>query len=192
MCGVSQSGWYMLSCWHMTFIWYIFRNIYLMYEKGKFAILELDLCVASANRDDICWHMTFIWYIQKYVSYAWKRKVCYFGGWFMCCVSRRPWEQPGQASCLGYRYLDIWPLERTCVDDDDDDDDDDHDDDDEDGDDGEDNNDDGSSVCKALSQQEPQVNEALLCRVCSAMCKVQSGKLMQNCLIVSSLQWMWW
>ena len=27
---------------------YIFRNIYLMYEKGKFAILELDLCVASA------------------------------------------------------------------------------------------------------------------------------------------------
>ena len=72
----------------------------------------------------------------------------------MCCVSRRPWEQPGQASCLGYRYLDIWPLERTCVDDDDDDvDDDDHDDDDDDGDDGEDNNDDGSSVCKALSQQ---------------------------------------
>ena len=70
----------------------------------------------------------------------------------MCCVSRRPWEQPGQASCLGYRYLDIWPLERTCVDDDDDDvDDDDHDDDDDDGDDGEDNNDDGSSVCKALS-----------------------------------------
>ena len=135
MCGVSQSGWYMLSCWHMT----------------------------------------FIWYIQKYVSYAWKRKVCYFGGWFMCCVSRRPWEQPGQASCLGYRYLDIWPLERTCVDDDGDDDDD-HDDDDDDGDDGEDNNDDGSSVCKALSQQEPQVNEALLCRVCSAKCKVQSAK----------------
>ena len=115
-------------------------------------------------------------YIQKYISYVWKRKVCYFGAWFMCCVSRRPWEQPGQASCLGYRYLDIWPLERTCVYDDDDDDDDDHDDDDDDGDDGEDNNDDGSSVCKALSQQEPQVNEALLCRVCSAKCKVQSGK----------------
>ena len=46
------------------------------------------------------WNSLAFWYFF--------RLVCYFGAWFMCCVSR-PWEEPGQASCRGYRYLNIWP-----------------------------------------------------------------------------------